>query len=161
MAGLSRNWRLAAASAVLVLLVTAVSVLTFPGRSGAQVPETFTVISALEKSRFVAPPKPNRGRVGGYDVLRQVLMDESLSAVVGAEVDHCLYVFNGRQLCNSAFNINGRGRLIAEGIWSAGPGGANTFAVTGGTGDFSGAEGTARFESFGDGHTEITFDLIP
>jgi hypothetical protein len=156
MAVISPKW-LAAGSAVLVLLVLGMSALTFPGRSAAQVPETFTVTSTTQKLRFIdAPGRPP----GDYLVLRLVLRGETGSAIVGAEVDHCLFVFNQRQLCDSVFNINGRGRLIAEGIWNPVPGKTNVFAVTGGTGDFTGAGGTARFEDLGNGRIRITFDLI-
>ena len=142
MARISRTWLVTAG--VLLSIPILVLLLLFPGRSAAQAPETLTVYASLSKEKFVEAARgPNE--VGNYTILRFHLKDAG-GSVVGSEVDHCLYVHLVRQLCTSAFNILGRGRLAAEGIWNPVPGAVNVFPVAGGTGDFNGARGTAQFE---------------
>jgi hypothetical protein len=117
------------------------------------------VVASLEKVRAV--DAPGRSQVGDYAVLRLGLTQEGGSTRIGNEVDHCVVVgLRGRQLCTSAFLIRARGRLAAEGVWNPAPGTVNVFPITGGTGDFAGAGGTARFEDLGDGRVRITFEIL-
>jgi hypothetical protein len=156
MARISRTW-LATAGALLSIPIV-VLLLLFPARSSAQAPETLTVYATFAKVKYVDAARGSSD-VGDYTIWRLHLRDEG-GSILGTEVDDCLWVHLERQLCNSAFNIQGRGRLVAEGIWDPHPGTVSVFAVTGGTGDFMGARGTAQFEDGGDGRVKVTFTLM-
>ena len=159
MARISRK-PLATVGALLTVPILAAILLTFPGRSVAQAPETFTVVSTFERGKVVDLPRKGVRGVGDSEILRLRLTND-VGSRVGVEVDHCVVVHLQRQLCDSAFYISGRGRLVAEGIWNPAPGTVNVFAVAGGTGDFAGARGTVEFSDLGEGRVQITFTLMP
>lgn len=150
--------RVAGGVAVLATIAVAAVALIFSGSSAAQAPETLVVVASLEKARAV--PVAGRSAVGDYFILRFSLREEGGSTRVGTEIDDCLIISRFlRQMCDSAFTIRGRGHLITKGLWDPNPAVTNVFAITGGTGDFTGAGGTATFEDLGDGRVRITFEI--
>lgn len=147
MARISRR-SLATAGALFAIPILAAILITFPGRSVAQTSETFTVVSTFERGKFVDLPREGVRDVGDSEILRLRLTND-LGSRVGAEVDHCVVVHLRRQLCDSAFYISGRGRIVAEGIWNPAPGTVNVFPVAGGTGYFTGARGRSSSTTSG------------
>ena len=149
---------LAGGVALLATIAAGATALIFSGSSAAQAPETLVVVASPEKTHTVFAP--GRSPVGDYFILRFSLRDEGGSTRVGTEIDDCLIISRFLwQMCDSVFNIRGRGRLITKGVWDPDPTVTNVFAITGGTGDFTGAGGTATFADLGDGRVRITFEI--
>jgi hypothetical protein len=148
---------LAIGTALVALTSTGMGALVFVSGSAAQAPETFTVIARLDKANFIDTER-DRFPPGDYSVARFGVMDETDTSRVGTEDLHCVTVFNRRDLCKLVYSIRGRGRLIVEGIFSQTGTEPSVLAVTGGTGDFAGVGGTARFESI-PGAVRVTFEV--
>jgi hypothetical protein len=145
--------------ALAVIVTAAVGTLVLTGGSAAQVAdEEFTVVSVLKRAHDIGrPPRPGSG-----EVLRWLLRNEARTSNVGSAVDHCVWEFQGRQYCESAYLISGRGRIIAEGTWNVRVKGPITLPVTGGTGDFLAVGGVANYTNIpgpGAPKVKITFIL--
>jgi hypothetical protein len=140
------------------LLLLAFVVSAVVPRSSAQVAanERLTVIAVLKRDAASA----RLGRPASTWVLVWRLRNEARTADVGRELDVCVFEFGQRQYCEAALHIARRGTIIVEGPWDASEV-PNRLAVTGGTGDFSGVGGIARFEPVdGSGPEKVKVTLV-
>jgi hypothetical protein len=118
--------------------------------------ERLTVIAVLKRDAASA----RLGRPASTWVLVWRLRNEARTADVGRELDVCVFEFGQRQYCEAALHIARRGTIIVEGPWDASEV-PNRLAVTGGTGDFSGVGGIARFEPVdGSGPEKVKVTLV-
>jgi hypothetical protein len=106
-------------------------------------------------------PKDDRGDgIGDYFVGYSPLLNKPGGRVIGNEKHQC-WSFGGTEdsfsaLCNATLWLEGRGKIMVYGSFKAvftrqGPANVPKFAITGGTGEFRGAQGTVelKFKRFG------------
>jgi hypothetical protein len=149
---------LVGACAIFVLAALAASILWVPRSSAQAGTESFTIVGVLKRGA----DSSNRLKPASSEVLVWNLRNEAQTAKVGRQLDHCVFEFGGRQYCQSAFRIAGRGKIIAEGFWNPGLK-VNKLPVTGGSGDFTAVGGVASFRpapSNGPEKVSVAFELV-
>jgi hypothetical protein len=151
--------RRVAVGGVVTLLLLAFAVSAVIPRSSAQVgtKEKLTVVAVLKRDAT----SPDANKPASTWVLVWRLKNEARTSDLGRELDVCVFEFGQRQYCESAFHISGRGTVIVEGPWDPTEL-VNKLAVTGGTGDFAGVGGFARFEpvqGLGPENVKVTLKL--
>jgi hypothetical protein len=142
----------------VLALVLLVAGLVVPRSSAQTGTETFTLVGVLKRSA----DSSLRLKPASSEVLSWKLRNEAQTKDVGRQLDHCVFEFHGRQYCESAFKIAGRGEIIAEGLWNPAHD-VISLPVTGGTHDFTGVGGVARFRpapSNGPEKVSVTFVLV-
>jgi hypothetical protein len=80
---------------------------------------------------------------------------------VGHARFECRFQIGGLEICSGYFDIEGRGQIVSEGVFTANEERAHDLAITGGTDAFTNVRGQAKvgFANSYDG--TITFELIP
>ena len=129
------------------------------------VEETIVVGEHTNKSKIIdLAGQPDDFKVGDRYMFRSELTDEA-DDVVGHLNTECVVDFAKRDTCSVVYELAPRGRIVAEGqvpVSELGPGGAWTYAILGGTGEFENVRGSVRVEVVGDGpDTEHSIHLLP
>ena len=127
--------------------------------------ETLVVGEHSTKFRiFDLAGKPDDFKVGDRYMFRSELTDEA-EQVVGHANTECVVNFAKRDTCTVTYDIPPRGSIVAIGdvpVSELGPGGAWTYAITGGTGEFENVRGSVTVEVAGDGpDTAHSLHLLP
>jgi hypothetical protein len=88
---------------------------------------------------------------GDQILFTDTLLDQA-GRRIGGDQARCTLMFGGDVLCDATFVLDGRGQLTIEGV-------GLTFAVTGGTGQFSKARGQMRETFLPSGEFRFAFAL--
>ena len=129
------------------------------------VEETIVVGEHTNKQKIIdLVGQPNDFKVGDRYMFRSELTDEA-DAVVGHLNTECVVDFAKRDTCSVVYELAPSGTIVAEGqvpVSELGPGGAWTYAILGGTGEFENVRGSVAVEVAGDGpDTEHSLHLLP
>ncbi|MEM8855447.1 MAG: hypothetical protein AAGD34_17220 [Pseudomonadota bacterium] len=101
--------------------------------------EEFTIFSYAEGDHFVQFGRD--GSLGDLIVWSGEIQDEA-GVRLGSDFGRCTRLdAAGNYLCNSIVNMEGRGRLVLNGVQLPEPA-PSTFVIVAGTGDFAGATGS-------------------
>ena len=135
--------RLVAFVVVACLAVAAGGALVASAAVNITSPETVLVRYDITKLRYVDVGETGGGDVGNVLLLAETLTDQSSGAVVGRARVECKTHIGGSQVCTGAFDIEGRGQIVAEGWRREG----GFLAITGGTGAYAGARGEMKLHA--------------
>ncbi len=139
-----------AASATVVAIILAVGLVAVQAAAGSDNPGkgmTIDLYSRLTDLNGIAQPSQpgDEGYVGrdlyalGGDPSSPVPIGEPIGRLVGV----CTLVTASEGICHGVYDLTGRGTLTAYLELEVGSG-VNHVAITGGTGEFAGASGTAE-----------------
>jgi hypothetical protein len=151
--------RVGAATAVVALALGATAIWA---NSAAAItkPQTLSYTTRLTKLTEVpvSGQTSHAPQPGDY----VVITDEYLKngKVVGTDLVHCILITTKASLCFGAVSLP-KGQLELQGIGPAGGTGNFTIAVTGGTGAYANARGTATIVSGANNTGTETFHLLP
>ena len=140
--------------------VVATAVVQAPMATALTKPQTLTYSTKLTALTPVpvAGQTSSASQPGDYVVITDSYSQGGKS--VGTDVVHCMLVTTKESICFVAVSLP-RGQLELQGIGPAGGTGDFTVAVTGGTGAYANARGTATIKSGANNTGTETFHLLP
>jgi hypothetical protein len=109
---------------------------------------------------FVDNTPANHGEGTGDEILFRVKLSQGGSRI-GTGLIECTAMFFRQLACATTMQIEGRGKLVAEGSFAERQRIHASLAVTGGTGDFRNARGTVEVDDTGPNSSSFDFHLIP
>jgi hypothetical protein len=104
--------------------------------------------------------KPFKQESPGDEILIRAKLSQG-GARAGTGVIKCTAMFYRQLACVGMVQIDGRGKIVAEGSFAEARRIHASLAVTGGTGDFRNARGTLEVDDTGPNTSSFDFHLIP
>jgi len=164
---MTRRWimrrRIARAFAVVVVACTTTFTAIAPAAAHDLDTDRFQVKLRTEAEHYedVGRRGPS---IGDYVVIREKLFHRGHR--VGRDNVHCDVTTAGPErfalACNVTLFLRGRGQIAMQGVFAysrRGPGGDPAFAITGGTGIYNHASGTATLVEGRDGPARLRIDM--
>jgi hypothetical protein len=125
-------------------------------------PETISVRYDITKLRYIDVGKSGGSSIGNVLLLAERLTDQSSGAIVGKARVECMTHIGSAETCVGAFDIDGRGQIVAEGLrFTNGEDRGFDLPITGGTDEFANVRGQLRIETGNSYDGSIYFELIP
>jgi hypothetical protein len=142
---------LAAAAAAAAVAIGAIVVTT--GSAQAPGPTTLNLVSTTQKTVGFAPKHaPHQGDRFGFG-------DKITGTATGYDRGVCTFIGRSQVLCDVVVNLT-NGTLTAQGLLAEKSKNA-PFTITGGTGAYNGARGTALITDVNSKTTKIDVTLLP
>lgn len=144
-------------AAGVLSLAAAVSAIGGAAAAGRGNPLTVIFEDRQQQNVDTGVPGPTPG---DYYVFAQRLEDPD-GATVGNLYGRCTSHFDGMEICEGDFAIDGTGLITVQTAFTADFSEPVILAVTGGTDRYDKVRGEGRFTSFPDGRLGVVFRLFP